>query len=152
MNNAHLKLNSMSEFTALWNSGERFRKFAEQVYRYLERMKPGTVLALERYSGEQLEWIIKTACVFILEGDNYLEYEFNEDYTAVVHRYVPGRKEMDFKQVQTSRIRRTGAGIKYEKRDQIRMCRSLFSYGNKGAARLPSPYPTSISYKILVTL
>ena len=36
MNNAHLKLNSMSEFTALWNSGERFRKFAEQVYRYLE--------------------------------------------------------------------------------------------------------------------
>ncbi|MCS2390536.1 hypothetical protein NXV57_28850 [Bacteroides thetaiotaomicron] len=53
MNNAHLKLNSMSEFTALWNSGERFRKFAEQVYRYLERMKPGTVLALERYSGEQ---------------------------------------------------------------------------------------------------
>lgn len=63
MNNAHLKLNSMSEFTALWNSGERFRKFAEQVYRYLERMKPGTVLALERYSGEQLEWIIKTACV-----------------------------------------------------------------------------------------
>ena len=51
MNNAHLKLNSMSEFTALWNSGERFRKFAEQVYRYLERMKPGTVLALERYSG-----------------------------------------------------------------------------------------------------
>lgn len=56
MNNAHLKLNSMSEFTALWNSGERFRKFAEQVYRYLERMKPGTVLALERYSGEQLEW------------------------------------------------------------------------------------------------
>ena len=83
MNNAHLKLNSMSEFTALWNSGERFRKFAEQVYRYLERMKPGTVLALERYSGEQLEWIIKTACVFILE------YEFNEDYTAVVHRYIP---------------------------------------------------------------
>ena len=62
MNNAHLKLNSMSEFTALWNSGERFRKFAEQVYRYLERMKPGTVLVLERYSGEQLEWIIKTAC------------------------------------------------------------------------------------------
>ena len=40
MNNAHLKLNSMSEFTALWNSGERFRKFAEQVYRYLERMNP----------------------------------------------------------------------------------------------------------------
>ena len=59
MNNAHLKLNSMSEFTALWNSGEKFRKFAEQVYRYLERMKPGTVLALERYSGEQLEWISK---------------------------------------------------------------------------------------------
>ena len=51
MNNAHLKLNSMSEFTTLWNSGEKFRKFAEQVYRYLERMKPGTVLVLERYSG-----------------------------------------------------------------------------------------------------
>ena len=31
----------------------------------------------------------QTACVFILEGDNYLEYEFNEDYTAVVHRYIP---------------------------------------------------------------
>ena len=74
MNNAHLKLNSMSEFTALWNSGERFRRFAEQVYRYLERMKPGTVLVLERYSGEQLEWIIKTACVFILEGDNLYLY------------------------------------------------------------------------------
>ena len=96
MNNAHLKLNSMSEFTALWNSGERFQKFAEQVYRYLERMKPGTVLVLERYSGEQLEWIIKTACVFILEGNNV------------------GKQRCP--------------------------------------VRLPSPYPTSISYKILVTL
>ncbi|MCS2302759.1 hypothetical protein NXX23_09920 [Bacteroides ovatus] len=28
-------------------------------------MKPGTVLALERYSGEQLEWIIKTVPVFL---------------------------------------------------------------------------------------
>ena len=88
MNNAHLKLNSMSEFTALWNSGERFQKFAEQVFRYLERMKPGTVLVLERYSGAQLDWIKKTACVFILEGDNSLEFEFNEYYTAVVLRYV----------------------------------------------------------------
>ena len=78
----------MSEFTDLWNSGERFRKFAEQVYRYLDQMKPGTTLVLERYSGEQLEWIVKTACIFILEGNNGLEYEFNEDYTAVVHRYV----------------------------------------------------------------
>ena len=118
----------MSEFTTLWNSGEKFRKFAEQVYRYLERMKPGTVLVLERYSGEQLEWIIKTACVFILEGNNGLEYEFNDDYTAVVHRRVdPDIKEW------ISCIRRSGAGIKYEKRDQIRKCRSLFSYGNKGA-------------------
>lgn len=83
-----MKLGSMSEFTALWNSGDRFRKFSEQVYRYLERMKPGTALVLDRYSGEQLEWIIKTACVFILEGNNALEYEFNEDYTAVVHRHV----------------------------------------------------------------
>ena len=88
MNNAHLKLNSMSEFTALWNSGERFRQFAGQVYSYLWRMKPGTTLVLERYSGEQLEWIIKTACVFILEGSNGLEYEFNEDYTAIIHRHV----------------------------------------------------------------
>ena len=79
----------MSDFTSLCNFCELFRKFAEQVYRYLERMKPGTVLVLERYSGEQLEWIIKTACVFILEGNNGLEYEFNEDYTAVVRRYVP---------------------------------------------------------------
>lgn len=88
MNNAHLILKSMSEFTALWNSGESFRSFSEQVYRYLERMKPGTVLVLERYSGMKLEWIIKTACVFILEGYNGLEYEFNEDYTAIVHRYL----------------------------------------------------------------
>lgn len=88
MNNAHLKLNSMTEFTALWNSGEKFRNFAEQVYHYLWRMKPGTVLILERYSGERLEWIIKTACVFILEGNNWIEYEFNEDYTAVIHRNV----------------------------------------------------------------
>lgn len=94
MNNAHLKLNSMSEFTAFWNSGEKFREFAEQVYHYLERMKPGTALVLKRYSDEQLEWIIKTACVFIQEGDNSLEYEFNEDYTAVVHRHVaPDVKE-----------------------------------------------------------
>ena len=84
----------MSEFTALWNSGEKFQKFAATVNLYLERMKPGTVLALERYSGEQLEWIIKTACVFILEGNNGLEYEFKEDYTAVVHRHVdPDVKE-----------------------------------------------------------
>ena len=58
MNNAHLKLNSMSEFTALWNSGERFRNIAEQVYRYQARMHPGPVLALERYSGAHLERII----------------------------------------------------------------------------------------------
>lgn len=78
----------MSEFTELWNSGERFRNFAEQVYRYLEQMKPGTTLVLDNYSGEQLEWIIKTACVFILEGDHGFDYEFNDNYTAIVHKYI----------------------------------------------------------------
>ena len=150
MNNAHLKLNSMSEFTALWNSGERFRTFAEQVYRYLERMKPGTVLMLERYSGEQLEWIIKTACVFILEGDNSLEYEFNEDYTAVVHRHV----DPDVKKWILSiayKADRSRYKIRKEGPD-TKVSAPLFVWKQIRPARLPSPYPTSISYKILVTL
>lgn len=88
MNNAGLILNSRSEFSTLWNTDERFRVFSEQVYRYLDRMKPDTVLVLDRYSGEKLEWIIKTACIFILEGYNGLEYEFNENYTAIIHRYL----------------------------------------------------------------
>lgn len=88
-NNSHLKLSRMSEFNELWNSNKKFQNFAEQVYRYLEKMKPGTTLVLERYSGEQLEWIIKTACVFILEGDHWIDYEFDDNYTAVIHKYVP---------------------------------------------------------------
>lgn len=84
-----LKLKSWDEWRTLWNSGPEFQNFAMQVYRYLESMKPGTSLRLDRYSGRTLEWVIKTGCVFILEGNNSIEYEFNEDYTEIVHRVVP---------------------------------------------------------------
>ena len=95
MNNAHLKLNSMSEFTALWNSGEKFQKFAEQVYRYLERMKTRYRPGAGTLFGRAARMDHKTACVFYLGTETTAwSMNFNEDYTAVVHRHVdPDVKE-----------------------------------------------------------
>lgn len=60
-----------------------FFEFAMQVYDYLELMKPGTVLVLDKYEEKYMNWAIKTTCLFIDAGDHWKEYEFNDTYTKV---------------------------------------------------------------------
>lgn len=91
----------MSEFMQQWDENEDFRRFSRQVYDYLINMKPGSVLVLDSYKGEQLKWIIQTACVFIMEGYNSIEYEFNETYTEIIHREIePDLREWIINQFQ----------------------------------------------------
>ena len=60
--------------------------------------------------------------------------------------WTPGRKGMDFKQVQTSRIRRTEAGKIRKEGPDTKVSVPLFVWKQMRPARLSSPYPTTISY------
>lgn len=81
--NAYLKLIDRNEFQALWESSQEFQTLAMNVFHYLERMRPGEAISLNKYTGDKLSWIIKTACLYMYEWPKFLEYEFNDEYTAI---------------------------------------------------------------------
>lgn len=72
-----------SEFNRRWQADPEFRAFAAQVYDYLDRMRPGRLLRLDRYSGRKLEWIVLTAAAYLSEGLNYITHAFTDDYRAI---------------------------------------------------------------------
>lgn len=77
-----------AEFNRRWQADERFRAFASQVYGYLDRMRPGRVLRLDRYSGEKLDWIVLTAVAYICEGQNSMSHYFDDDYRSIRRQAV----------------------------------------------------------------
>jgi len=83
------ELRSVAEFNRRWLADPRFRAFASQVYAYLDRMKPGRVLRLDRYTGEKLDWIVLTAVAYVCEGINSMTHYFADDYMSVHRQYVP---------------------------------------------------------------
>lgn len=100
-------LRSVAEFNRLFRCNKKFHDFAKQVYSYLDAMKPGRVLRLNKYSGEKLEWIVRTACAFICEGNHWIDFEFSSDYMAV-HRIAFSKSEKQlFRQMLSSKTRNT---------------------------------------------
>lgn len=77
------ELRDPAEFNRRWQADERFRAFAAQVYGYLDRMRPGRVLRLDRYSGEKLDWIVLTAVAYLCEGLNSMTHCFADDYRSI---------------------------------------------------------------------
>lgn len=57
--------------------------FARKVYGYLERMHPGRACTFVRYVRPQLEWCVRTAAAFILEGGHWREYSLSDDLLTV---------------------------------------------------------------------
>lgn len=86
-NLSNLKLNSRQELRDLMQV-EGFYEFAINVYNYFETMKPGTMVRLNSHTGTKLEWVIKTACLFIVSGDHFTEYDISEDFTRLRRRIV----------------------------------------------------------------
>lgn len=77
-------------FNRLARADPAFRAFALDVYGYLDRLPPGRALRLTGYSGQKLEWIVRTACAFLAEGTHWLEYRFADDLSALIHeRHCP---------------------------------------------------------------
>ena len=61
---------------------ENFRKYRDDVYRYLAKMKVGEKFSIEaRVKEENFDIFIKIVCAYILSG-NY-NYEFTGDYKHV---------------------------------------------------------------------
>ncbi len=75
-------------FNRLFRSVPEFATLARKVYDYLDRMPPGKVLRLHRYSGTKLYWIRLTAAAYICEGLHAADYEFSDDYMNIVHHCV----------------------------------------------------------------
>lgn len=66
---------------------ETFYKFQNTVYNWLMNLKKGEsidVMQNERITDKNRDLFIKTVCLFISEGNS--NYEFNENYTTVIHR------------------------------------------------------------------
>lgn len=76
---------TVSGFNRLWRADEQFREFARQVYNYLENMRPGRVVTFRRYSGQKLEWCIRTASTFLLESIHRWDWWIGDDFMSV-HR------------------------------------------------------------------
>lgn len=77
---------TLEGFHRLWHESEAFRKFAEQVYTYLCTMPVGRGVSFERYDGTKLEWCVRTAAAFLLEGNNWRYYELSGNRLVVWHR------------------------------------------------------------------
>lgn len=86
------KLKSHREFSDMLHSVPGFAEYADGVYQYLSRMVPGQIFDLSPYTPKHREWIIKTACVFIDEGEHWREYSISDDYTAVIRERYPASK------------------------------------------------------------
>ena len=82
------ELFSVAEFNRRFTSDNKFREFARQVYGYLDKMKVGHRLRLDRYDKIKQEWIVLTASAFIAEGVHSLDYYFSDDFSSIVHTYV----------------------------------------------------------------
>jgi hypothetical protein len=78
---------TLSGFHRLWHESEAFRAFALKAYAYLCTMPVGRGCTFERYEGERLEWCIRTAAAFLLEGDNWRYYELSDDRLTVWHKH-----------------------------------------------------------------
>lgn len=80
-----------SEVSRMLNDNPEFEIFAMQVYRYLDNMQPGKSLQLDRYDEVKRSWIINVAALFIDEGDHWIDYCFNTEYTAILHEKIDSR-------------------------------------------------------------
>lgn len=77
---------TMEGFHRVWKESEAFREFATKVYTYLCTMPVGRGVTFERYEGQKLEWCVRTAAAFMLEGHNWRYYELSDDYLTVWHK------------------------------------------------------------------
>lgn len=46
-------------------------------------MKPGQSVRLAHADGNRLRWLVKTACAFVLEGENWSRFRLDDDFTRL---------------------------------------------------------------------
>ncbi len=74
---------ALDGFRRMVNASSAARAFAHKVYGYLDRMAPGRSCTFARYGLPQLEWCVRTAVAFILEGEHWREYSLSEDCLTI---------------------------------------------------------------------
>lgn len=67
---------------------ERAAKYIQQVYDYLECMKPNTILSLQA-DEERLPWMLVAVGAFLPAQDHWMDFELNDDYTKVRRKPLP---------------------------------------------------------------
>lgn len=58
-----------------------FEEYYVKVTDFFYCMKPGQIVRLE--SQKHLRWLIKSACMFVVTGDNWEHYQLNDDFTKL---------------------------------------------------------------------
>lgn len=89
LNFSHHRMNSFSWIEEYKEKlkPEVFFKFIDMVYAWLGELKPGQTLLLsgrKNITNQNRDLFIKTVCLFITEGHE--DYEFTNDYTAVIRK------------------------------------------------------------------
>ena len=79
MTNSDYALKNMAEFNELCHN-EEFMKYASPIYDYFEVMPHGKIIRLKA-DEKHLPWLIAVACGFLMSGNHWSEYDFNEDMT-----------------------------------------------------------------------
>ena len=67
---------------------EQAATYIRQVYDYLEKMKPGTILNLQA-DKDKLPWMLVAVGTFRQEQEHWMDFEQNDDYTKLRRKFLP---------------------------------------------------------------
>ena len=67
---------------------EQVATYIRQVYDYLERMKPGTILNLQA-DKDKLPWMLVAVGAFLPAQEHRMDFELNDDYTKLRRKFLP---------------------------------------------------------------
>lgn len=67
---------------------EQVATYIRQVYDYLERMKPGTILNLQA-DKDKLPWMLVAVGAFLPAQEHWMDFELNDDYTKLRRKFLP---------------------------------------------------------------
>lgn len=62
--------------------------YIRQVYDYLEKMKPATILNLQA-DKDKLPWMLVAVGAFLPAQEHWMDFELNDDYTKLRRKFLP---------------------------------------------------------------
>lgn len=81
-------LRSVELFNRLMVLDDDFCDFARRCYAYLDRMRPGANVRFDRYNPLQQRWAVVVANAYLLEGEHWVDFRWDDDYLGVTRERV----------------------------------------------------------------